>query len=992
MSRLPNGSNAYLNGDHGPNNANPYRDGGSMRSGREYRIGGYGGFDSGNGGLSVPLENDAVTPASVHERSTGTNNGHDSSWNRPNDRDHGGWQNTGRSRDRNGVQNSSAPYGNGPGGRQIEDVLHHINDKWEIMAREECVPVYLALQLMDHSSLGRGRDYQDFQRTSRHLQKALRSIVNEHHQGFNSSIGTFHKIQSSILASQSRVRSLRESVYSAKSSLMEAKPELQDLGTSSQKYESMLHILGQIEKLQTVPEVLDARIADKKFLAAVDVLQDALRMIRKSQMENIGALSDLQIYFSNQETSLTDILIEELHDHLYLKTPYSQDRWKSYSSLSKTSSDSGQFSLPNTWGRPLYTFLNSLDVTEPFNDETMSDPQADSFQYIYMLLEALDRLGCLDIAVDRIEQRLPVELFTIVDRTNQEVDLRHPLHLRNAGRLEDALLNQSPSSSKGRSDVLDDLLWTLYSKFEAIAEGHRVVHDVVLGIARRNGLRRPESLTGSFKELWKLYQSELRSLLHDYLATDESILTRNGRSAPGDSNQLQKNRRDRLKRVFKLAEIDHKSSNFTIEQEDLDKILQNSVPGLVSKSQRRSGIQSNEDSVSKGGPATHKLLIESSVFNIAILLPPSLSFLQRLKDIVPLGSDIAISTLTSFLDDFLVNVFLPQLEETVAELSGQSYMSLDGFQLDPLWQQEAARPIFKEVEYLVTKMSESPVVPTDIISDQRTVASLCLLYSSMQWLVSGLTQIRHVVTESQASKGGSTRPQQTRRWTLLELNRRPSDEEPIRLPMSEEAAITFDGIVASIRALALDAFFTLQVDIRCGIAHMTAQMLKSPYLLSHPTNNPDPSVLSLNSDLLSFDDALSTYLPSKEHRFITTGLTALVDTFLVANASQTQCMNVHGCGRMQLNILVLQQNLKSIEGDVSLSRSAHFFELFAEGAEAIVARLREGGIKDADFTLDEYKTLVELCHSEGLQSTQREASVQARRKLTEHLKQLGEGT
>lgn len=139
----------------------------------------------------------------------------------------------------------------------------------------------------------------------------------------------------------------------------------------------------------------------------------------------------------------------------------------------------------------------------------MSDPQTDSFRYIYMLLEALDTLGCLDIAVDRIEQRLPVELFTIVDRTNQEVDLRHPLHLRNMGRLEDALLNHSLSSSKGRSDVLDDLLWTLYSKFEAIAEGHRVVHDVVLGIARRNGLRGQGSLTGSFKELWKLYQSEV---------------------------------------------------------------------------------------------------------------------------------------------------------------------------------------------------------------------------------------------------------------------------------------------------------------------------------------------------------------------------------------------------------------------------------------------------------------------------------------------------
>lgn len=127
-----------------------------------------------------------------------------------------------------------------------------------------------------------------------------------------------------------------------------------------------------------------------------------------------------------------------------------------------------------------------------------------------MLLEALDRLGCLDVAVDCIEQRLPVELFNIVDRTNQEVDLRHPAHLRDTGRRKDAILDHDLLGTKGRVDVLDDLLWTLYSKFEAIAEGHRVVHDVVAGIARRNGLRRPGDLMGSFRELWKLYQSEVR--------------------------------------------------------------------------------------------------------------------------------------------------------------------------------------------------------------------------------------------------------------------------------------------------------------------------------------------------------------------------------------------------------------------------------------------------------------------------------------------------
>ena len=46
------------------------------------------------------------------------------------------------------------------------------------MTRDDCVPVYIALQLMDHSSLGRGNDYQDFQRTGKSLQKALKTIVN----------------------------------------------------------------------------------------------------------------------------------------------------------------------------------------------------------------------------------------------------------------------------------------------------------------------------------------------------------------------------------------------------------------------------------------------------------------------------------------------------------------------------------------------------------------------------------------------------------------------------------------------------------------------------------------------------------------------------------------------------------------------------------------------------------------------------------------------
>lgn len=151
-----------------------------------------------------------------------------------------------------------------------------------------------------------------------------------------------------------------------------------------------------------------------------------------------------------------------------------------------------------------------------------------------------------------------------------------------------------------------------------------------------------------------------------------------------------------LQRLFKLASIDSDSVDTSAEQEDLDQILQSSVPGLVSKSKRRSDAATDQGRSSHDGSATgHKLLAEPSVFNMSILLPPSLAFLHRLKGIVPPSSDIVISTLPSFLDDFLINVFHPQLDETVTELCSQTFMELEAFQEDPQWSRHARKPIFK---------------------------------------------------------------------------------------------------------------------------------------------------------------------------------------------------------------------------------------------------------------------------------------------------------
>jgi len=174
--------------------------------------------------------------------------------------------------------------------RQIAQVLEHIKQEWPSMCQTDCVPVQLALQLLDNSSVGRAHEFQKFQETHEYLQESLKGIVHEHHQGFNSSIGTFHKIQGSIQASQKRVRSLKESLVGSKASLCTTDVELKKLSATSQEYDELLTSLNELEELRLVPDQLEARISEKRFLSAVEVLQNALRKLRKPEFDDIGAL------------------------------------------------------------------------------------------------------------------------------------------------------------------------------------------------------------------------------------------------------------------------------------------------------------------------------------------------------------------------------------------------------------------------------------------------------------------------------------------------------------------------------------------------------------------------------------------------------------------------------------------------------------------------------------------------------------------------------
>ncbi|RYO57984.1 putative exocyst complex component [Alternaria tenuissima] len=992
-------------------------------------------------------------------------------------------------------QNGSRPRSanNGQGSQAIEEVLQYIQQNWEFMTKDQCVPIEVALKLMDSSSLGLANQAGQFQQTHDQLQNALKGIVNEHHQGFNSSIGTFHQIQSSLQSSQHRVRTLKGSLVTAKSQLSTAKPELKEFATTSQNYDEMLQMLDTIEKLQLVPERLEARISEKRFLTAVDILQDALRMIRKTEMEKIGALSDLRTYLSNQEVSLTDILIEELHSHLYLKSPYCEDRWKEYAQ-NQVKGDLSQRAQTDARGRLLYYFLDGLDTSEPMTDDSTHNPETDTFQYIRLVIEALNKMSRLDMAVDTIEQRLPVELFKVVDKSNNEVAQRHPSILRAYSAKKKGKAKTEVENEDVRTTLLNDLMWTLYARFEAIAESHRVVHDVVAGIVRReNRAASSATLTRGFKELWKLYQSEMRSLLHDYLATDGEASYRGGQGQASTGSAFSRAPRDRNKRMFKLSDVDTKATELSKEREDLEIILKTSVPGLVSDSKRPEDVNTNTTTNLDGSATGHKLLVEPSVFNMGILLPPSLDFLNRLKEVVPSNADISMSTLTSFLDDFLVNVFHPQLDETLIELCSQTFIEIDSFNEDPHWSRHSKKPIFKgtaqfftlitafckmldnlphdqafsqlivnqmdtyaqkcsgwykalvsrsqptasgrlmkapavwaeseAMEELIARLvrtdpsdyeelnkaienevallieaveADEPLDQADMIQDKKSIVSLCLLYTSMKWLATKTAQLRHISDRaSDPINAESNGQRHNRRWTQLSsADPRPQSAQ-VYLPLSADTAAIFDAVVQTYHALSTRVLRTLHLSIRSTILHSLNASTQPNVYIDTLLSDPDPAILALNATLVSFDTEVSTYIPVASYMHITRGLATLMDNYLLnLCTSKITRMNTNGCALMQLNILVLQQNLKNIEDGATLPYAALFFDLFTAGPDAIVARAKEYGkgfgVPGDVFGEQEVKKLLQMMYEERLNDQNREASVQAKRALDAQLLEISE--
>ncbi|SPO25575.1 related to SEC8 - protein transport protein [Ustilago trichophora] len=751
--------------------------------------------------------------------------------------------------------------------QSINAVLRKVEAEWPFVANDHFNSVALALSMLDESSLGASRF--EFDQVKQLIETALQGTVDDHYESFATAITMHNSVLQSLTSAQTSVSGARRRLRDSREALGAKRADLVQMWQRSQAVKEALRLLDLVEHLKSVPDRLESLMAEKRFLESVNLLVRSLKTIDKPEVVEVGATNDLRAYLKGQEQAMLEILIEELHNHLYLKSYFCDARWKVYSpgqeelpivkfgsdyqGVSATLEEVGEAdgaaaagdATTSTESLQLTRFLQSLRSRPSFDPNLASDipesalmtstksfsaltgelqsggssmdasgtdlssnnsstggrygaefdanPEADSFLYIEMLLESLSRLGKLGTALDIISQRLAMEVHQLVDTTIDEVDARNePLRrFSDALRPESVLLasssalarsfTESMRSSSSRSsfnianrpqsstttamlrisagetsalqrdgETMRDLFWTLFSKLDAVLQGHRVVYEVAGMIASRAGFKdeiasKKLSGVGSLLDVWKPIQAEVRALLHDYLMDDEGASSaRNAVISVNDVLRDHRFGRDRGKQLFKLADPGVKRplgrrevGGLQRHQLAVTQALKASVPGLVSSIDTAAALNGGGRSVgnqiivssSSSGAlsgtaapltttsnargtrgavdtypgASHRLLVKPDAFNVSILFQPALSFLSRVTAIMPSSAAGETSLVFSaFLDEFVQDVFLPRLEEKVSFLFTNATCSqTDSFTEDPASRFQLGKPVVKSASNVI---------------------------------------------------------------------------------------------------------------------------------------------------------------------------------------------------------------------------------------------------------------------------------------------------
>lgn len=449
---------------------------------------------------------------------------------------------------------------------ELKEVMNYIKYEWPQVMKEDSNPIELAISLLDDSSVGLSHKLPEFEDISENTASALRKVVNDYHEIFNNSIGSYHYLLTSSKENQKDANDIKRMLESTTKEIHDNTDYLHDLNQTSMRYSEMIEILDAMDSLNSIPEKIEQAILEKKIHHVYDIINQGYSTAEKYNLWNLACMNSIKNYLEMQSNNLFDMIIDELTNELYLKTPViiinDNELWELFNSTTSNSCSKllnlKNFLLKlNNLEEFIYNSAN-LDleeISETFNEminefklnqlpKLFQNQQKSSmelnlimdvvvsgdfktFNYIYQLLNTLLKLNRLNPAIEILLQSNQQEFHGLLYRIIEDIKQNHLVELtkikkfvhtnNNSGgnninefdfelNFEMELYNLNDYSIK----VLKNLFASIFLKSLIVLQRQSLVHEIINMFNL--------SLNYDLHRVWNNIKTELSMIMLSYIS------------------------------------------------------------------------------------------------------------------------------------------------------------------------------------------------------------------------------------------------------------------------------------------------------------------------------------------------------------------------------------------------------------------------------------------------------------------------------------------
>lgn len=564
---------------------------------------------------------------------------------------------------------------------ELKHVYTSIKYDWPQVLDGNTSPIEMAISLLDDTSVGLAHRKHEFERLSEETREALRNVVNENHEIFNNSIGSYHVLLSTLDDSKNDSAQIKEMLESSTRDIQDRSDVLNDLDQTSMRYAEMIEILDAMEELNSIPQKIEQLIVDKKIHQIYDVISNGYQLAAKYNLWSISAMQSNKNFLDLQSNNLYDMIVEELQNEIYLKNTTLVDStdgsnpdrhffsWQSLvqSTNPQLSSFRTLVTLSNNLEQYIYNSANLdiFEVSDAFSETAINFVQlqlpkihnhysntdneidysilleanlnsnSESFHYIYRLLSTAHKLNRLQSVLAVLLGTHQQELHGLINRTTEECKSKNIAQLNKLSKIQNFEYSITTDIIGGNTfndasvSILSNLFGSIFIKCLIVLQKHKIVSNIVDKIessqslpgvsgARTSYMR--ETGVYSFKSIWDIVRKELQSLMINYIYDNHAPVFNTVESLSSQHNDLHEILAK--KQVFKFEDV---SSHSVKATEDMTNVLSNMFPGFsISDSKNKEGLSVLELDTpyikNETFNAMVEVLVPKNIFNMRIIL------------------------------------------------------------------------------------------------------------------------------------------------------------------------------------------------------------------------------------------------------------------------------------------------------------------------------------------------------------------------------------